>query len=127
MRVSPVLLIPLLGTLAAGCEKSPRDKLQGRWVGEAVEQVHPSQAAPATGWARGTRLEFSGNKVTVAVPAESPRSGTFKVDKVAGNELDLVFKRSGGGEDRAKVALVDDGKLLWTIGGGVQIVMRREN
>lgn len=127
MRVPSLLLLPLMGTLIIGCAKSPRDKLQGKWVGETAEQVHPSQAAPAAGWAKGTRLEFAGNKVTVAVPAESPRTGTFKIDKVKGNELDLVFKRSGGGEDRAKVALADDGKLIWTLGGGVQLVMRRDD
>ena len=127
MRVPSVVLLPLLGMLVTGCEKSPRDKLQGKWVGEYAQELHPSQAGSASGWAKGTHLEFSGNKVTVAVPAESPRTGTFKIDKANGNELDLVFKRSGGGEDRAKIALADDGKLVWTLGGGVQVVMRREN
>jgi hypothetical protein len=127
MRFPTFLIVPLIGTVAAGCEKSPRDKLQGKWVGESAQEVHPSQASQASGWAKGTRLEFAGNKVTVAIPAESPRTGTFKIDKSQGNDLDVTFKRTGGGEDHAKLALADDGKLVWTLGGGVQLVMRREN
>jgi len=127
MRFPTILIVPLIGTVAAGCAKSPRDKLQGKWIGEAAQEVHPSQAAQASGFAKGTRLEFAGNKVTVAIPAEAPRTGTFKIDKAEGNTLDVVFKRMGGGEDRARLALADDGKLIWTLGGGVQFVMRREN
>jgi hypothetical protein len=110
----------------SGCEPSPRDRLQGKWVGEEVQEIHPSQQGRAAGWARGTRLEFAGNKVTVAVPAESPRTGTFKVAKVDKQGLEVVFRRPEGGEDRSHFAFSDDGRLLWTLGGGVQLVMRKE-
>lgn len=129
MRQYPrFVIVPLLlGTAAlASCSKSPRDRLQGKWVGESVSEVHPSQAGQAQGWAKGTMLEFAGNKVTVAVPAESPRTGTFKIDKVEGDKLDLVLRRAGGGEDRTRVALAEDGKLLWSLGGGVQLLLRRD-
>lgn len=128
MRVRPVVLLSIVAAvLLAGCEKSPRDKLQGKWVGETVAQVHASQQARAEGWARGTQLEFSGNKVTISVPAESPRSGTFKIAKQEGQNLELVFKRQGGGDDKAQLALAGNDKLVWTLGNGVQLVMRREN
>lgn len=127
MRVrSVVFLLPVLALTLLGCEKSPRDKLQGTWVGEGVAQLHPSQAAKADGWARGTTLAFNGNKVTVALPAEPARTGTFKIAKTEGKELEVVFKRPEGGEDRSRVRFSDDGKLLWTIGGGVQLVMHRQ-
>jgi hypothetical protein len=126
MRVRSAIVSSIVLPLClTGCEKSPRDKLQGKWVGEAVTQVHPTQQARAEGWARGTQLEFSGNRVTISVPAESPRTGTFKVEKEKGENLDVVFKRSGGGDDRTKLAFSEDGKLLWTLGGGVQVVLRR--
>jgi hypothetical protein len=128
MRVRSVVLSSIVAaTLLTGCEKSPRDKLQGKWVGETVGQVHPSQQARAEGWARGTQLEFSGNKVTISVPAESPRTGTFKIAKQEGKNLELVFKRPGGGDDKAELALAENDKLVWTLGGGVQLVMRRVN
>ena len=128
MRVRSVILPSIVLSLAlTGCEKSPRDKLQGKWVGETVGQVHPSQQARAEGWARGTQLEFSGNRVTVSVPAESPRSGTFRIAKEDGKQLDLLFKRPEGGEDRAQLAFAEDGKLLMRVGGGVEIVMKRAN
>lgn len=128
MRVRSVILPSIVcSLLLAGCEKSPRDKLQGKWVGETVGQVHPSQQARAEGWARGAQLEFSGNRVTVSVPAESPRSGTFRIAKEDGKKLDLLFKRPEGGEDRAELAFAEDGKLLMRVGGGVEIVMKRAN
>lgn len=127
-RFPTYVVLPLLlsTTALTSCSKSPRDRLQGKWVGESVAEVHPSQAAQALGWAKGTVLEFAGNKVTVAVPAETPRTGTFKVEKVEGDKLDLVLRRSGGGEDRTRVSLSEDGKLLWSLGGGVQLLLRRD-
>jgi hypothetical protein len=128
MRIRSAAISSFVIALAlTGCEKSPREKLQGKWVGETVAQVHPSQQARAEGWARGTQLEFSGNRVTVSVPAESPRTGTFKIAKEEGRSMDIVFKRPEGGEDRARLALAEDGKLVFTVGGGIDIVMKRVN
>ena len=124
MRVRVAAVLPLLLLLAA-CDKSPRDKLQGSWVGVEATAIHPSQAAAANGWARGLRLEIAGNKATVGVPAESPRSGTFKVAKADDGQLDVCCKRPEGGEDRSRMAFREDGKLVWTLGGGVQVVMTK--
>lgn len=126
----PFLVASSLVVLAAaaslgGCNKSPRDKLQGKWVGETVGQVHASQQGQAETWAKNTHLEFAGNKVTVSVPAESPRSGTFKIAKVDGNEMDLLFKRPEGSEDKTRVRMNEDGKMVWML-GGTEMVMRRE-
>lgn len=108
-----------------GCNKSPRDRLQGKWVGESVGPIHASQRGEAETWARNTRLEFAGNKVTVSVPAESPRSGTFKVARVDEREMDLVFKRPEGGEDKTRVRMNEDGKMVWVM-GSTELVMHRE-
>lgn len=123
--VLPVLATLILTTALAGCEKSPREKLQGTWVGETVANVHPTQQARAEGWARATRLEFAGNKATVALPAESPRSGTFKVAQGDAGDLEVLFRRPEGGDDRSRFAFTPEGKLIWTLGGGAQVTMKR--
>lgn len=127
MRVRAALLAPIvLGLFSFGCGKSPRDKLQGTWVGESVQKVHPSQAERAQGWVKGTRVEFAGNKVTVAIPTESARSGTYRVAKVEGDEMDMVFKRPEGGEDTTRMRVGKDGKLVWALGGGTELVMTKQ-
>lgn len=128
MRERVVFVLPLLlATFAMGCNKSPRDKLQGKWVGEDVQHVHPSQLARAQGWVKETRLELNGNNATVSIPAEEPRSGSFKVAKVEGNDMDVVFiRKAGAGEDRSKMSIAEDGKLHWTMDNGVVLVMHRE-
>lgn len=127
MRVRAALLAPIVfGLFSFGCGKSPRDRLQGTWVGESVQKVHPSQAERAQGWVKGTRVEFAGNKVTVAIPTESARSGTYRVAKAEGDEMDMVFKRPEGGEDKTHMTIGKDGKLVWTLGGGTELVMTKQ-
>lgn len=116
-----------LGLLAlTACEKSPRDKLQGTWLGVGVEGLAPSQADKAEGWAKSTRLEFAGNKVTVTIPAEAPRQGTFKVAKAEGDAMTVLFKPTGGEgqEDTADFHLGKDGKLRWSVGKGEVVLAR---
>src|SRR5215475_10757456 len=93
-HVSIVALVVCLS--ATACEKSPRDRLQGRWLGESIENVPVDQVQKATGWVKGTAIEFSGNKVTVTIPAETPRTGTFKVTKAEGDTLLVSFLREEG-------------------------------
>lgn len=123
VRVKTALALALTLPAAAGCDKSPRDRLQGRWLGESIENVPVSQAQKATGWVKGTAIEFNGSKVTVTVPAETPRSGTFKVTRKEGDTLLVSFLREEGGRDEAEMALVGDGVLKWRIGEGREIVM----
>jgi hypothetical protein len=108
---------------AAGCEKSPKDRLQGRWLGESIENVPAGQLQKATGWVKGTAVEFQGNKVTVTIPAETPRTGTFKVARSEGDTLVVSFLRDEGGHDEAEMQLVGDQTLRWRVGAGREIVM----
>jgi hypothetical protein len=109
----------------AGCEKTPRDKLQGRWLGEAIDNVSPSETARATGWVKGTALEFNGSKVTVTIPAESPRNGSFKIAKADGDKVTVSFLREEGGHDEAEFRFVGDQTLRWDIGSGREVVLLR--
>jgi hypothetical protein len=121
--IKTALVLALVLPVVAGCEKSPKDKLQGRWLGESIENVPPAQLAKSTGWVKGTAIEFAGNKVTVTIPAETPRTGTFKVAKAEGDGLLVSFLRDEGGHDEADMKLVGDQTLRWRIGDGREIVM----
>jgi hypothetical protein len=122
-RVHAALALAITIPATSGCEKSPRDKLQGRWLGEAIDNVPASQLQKATGWVKGTAIEFTGNKVTVTIPAETPRSGTFKVSHHEGDTLLVSFNRDEGGHDEAEMTMVGDQQLRWKIGSGREIVM----
>jgi hypothetical protein len=121
--IKTVLALALMLPAVAGCEKSPKDKLQGRWLGESIENVPSAQLTKSTGWVKGTAIEFAGNKVTVTIPAETPRTGTFKVAKAEGDGLLVSFLRDEGGHDEAEMKLVGDQTLRWRIGDGREIVM----
>ena len=121
--IKTALALALLLPVVAGCEKSPKDKLQGRWLGESIENVPSAQLAKSTGWVKGTAIEFAGNKVTVTIPAETPRTGTFKVAKAEGDGLLVSFLRDEGGHDEADMKLVGDQTLRWRIGDGREIVL----
>ncbi len=124
-RFSTALALAITLPAAAGCEKTPKDKLQGRWLGESVENVPEGQAAKVTGWVKGTALEFSGSKVTVTIPAESPRTGQFKVAKVEGEAVTVSFLREEGGRDEAELRFVGEDTLKWSIGAGREVVLLR--
>lgn len=126
MRVRPLFFALLLLSITAfGCSKSPQKKLEGKWVGEGIAQVHPAQAGRADEWAKQTKLEFSGSNVTVAIPAEEPRTGNWKLEKADGGTLDVIFKRKAGGEDKSRFVLLEDGKLKWILSNGVEILLKR--
>lgn len=123
-RVKTALALAVI-TLPAvvGCQKTPRDKLQGRWLGEAVENFPEAQVPRATGWVKGTAIEFNGNKVTVTVPAETPRSGTFKVARIDGDKVVVAFARDEGGTDESAFKMVTENTMKWDVGNGREIVL----
>ena len=122
-RITTALALAIVLLTAAGCDKSPRDRLQGRWLGESIENVSPAQAPKAAGWVKGTAFDFQGNRVTVTIPAETPRTGTFKVTKAEGETLLVSFLREEGGRDEAEIQLVGERELRWRIGEGREIVL----
>lgn len=121
--VKTALALAITIPAAAGCEKSPKDRIQGRWLGESIENVPAAQIQKATGWVKGTAIEFNGAKVTVTIPAEAPRTGSFKVARADGDKLLVSFHREEGGRDEAEMVLVGDQTLRWRIGDGREIVM----
>ncbi|KYF65204.1 hypothetical protein BE11_01360 [Sorangium cellulosum] len=124
-RIKTALALAMALTAVAGCSKTPRDRLQGRWYGESIDNAPVEQLTKATGWVKGTAIEFNGSKVTVTVPAETPRSGTFKVTKAEGDQVTVAFLRPEGGLDQADFRFATDHSLRWEIGDGRAIVMAK--
>ncbi len=127
MRFRLAALIATLLALpaVAGCDSSPKERLQGTWIGERVDNFQPQQAARADGWARGMSFEFKGSRVTVSVPAESPRVGTYKITEATKDQLLVSFLRPHGARDEVTLRLEGEDKLRWMVGDGRSVVMRR--
>lgn len=124
MRISTkTALMLLLVVPVAGCSRTPKDRLQGRWLGETIENVSATHLTKAMGWVKGASLEFQGSKATVMIPAESPRTGTFRVTDTDGDKVTVSFLREEGGRDEAEFQFVGESQLRWNIGEGRQIVM----
>jgi len=117
-----ILLVPGL----TGCDETPKERLSGRWVGERIEQFDPGHADRALGWVQGTFFEFDGSQVTVGIPAESPRKGTFKIARANEQDLNLVFHRPQGIEDQVAMRFEGDDRLRWMLPDGRSIIMRKQ-
>ena len=102
-------------------------RLQGRWVGESVENLDPSFLAAATGWVKATSFEFAGDRMTVAVPTEEPRSGTFEIGSVHEGKIALLARRADGTVDRVDLRLDDDHSLRWMLPNGSTIHLRKSS
>ena len=125
-RLTPLALALAGALLVAGCGNPVQRKLEGRWLGESVENFDAKDVAAATGWARGLSLEFSGTRLTVAVPAEEPRTGKYKVASVRENDVQLAVTRQDGAVDTASLKLDDERSIRFMIGDTRAIVLRRE-
>lgn len=118
--------LAITGLLNNGCGHPIQRALEGRWFGENVENFDPADLASATGWARGTSLEFSGASVTVAIPAEDPRKGRYDVESAHDGDVVLAFRDQKGAVSRARFTLDGDHFLKWHIDDRRSVVMRRE-
>lgn len=121
-------LLPIVSTLviSAGCGHPVQRSLEGRWLGEAVENFQESQIAAATGWARGLSFEFAGSSVTVAVPAEEPRSGRYQVSSVHESDVRLAITGKQGEATPVLLKLDSDRSMRWMLGQGRSVVLRRD-
>jgi hypothetical protein len=126
VRKAPFLPFAMMLLLMAGCGKSPEARLAGKWVGDRIDNVSADQVARATGWVKGTTLEFAGDKVTVTLPGESPRKGTYKVSRTEGDKLVLSVARPDTLTfDEAKLTMHDHKTMSWDIGHGREVLLVR--
>ena len=120
LRILPILAI------STGCGHPVQRSLEGRWLGDAVENFQDSQLAAATGWARGLSFEFAGSTVTVAVPAEEARTGRYQVSSVHESDVRLAFTAKDGKSSTALFKLDNDHSIRWMLGQGRSVVLRRD-
>lgn len=127
-RAAGIRAALLLGLISAipGCGNPAARALEGRWFGDSVENFDPSDVAPATGWARGASMEFSGSTVTVAIPAEDPRKGHFEVESAHEGDLVLAIRDDKGAASRARLTMDGDRYLKWHVDEHRSVVLRRE-
>lgn len=117
------MAIPTLG----GCKTTPKERLEGKWVGERADNFRPEHAERVGGWVTGTSFEFKGSRATVSIPAESPRQGTFKISQASEHELQITFLRAHGPRDEATFLFEGEDRLRWMLGDGRSIVLRKMN
>ena len=123
-------LVSRLG-LAAGlsvlaCQHPVVKRLQGTWRGDGVENVNREQLAEATGWAKGTAMEFSGSRVKILIPTHEPRAARYDVARVRGDRVLLALHdcRQCNGEP-LRLILDQYHLLRWDIGDDRYVVMHK--
>lgn len=114
-------LLPLL----VACGHPVQRTLEGRWMGESVENFDDEKIAAATGWARGASMEFSGSEVTMTIPAEEPRTAPYEVVSVRQNNVKLSVKGPQSSDTLALI-LDDEQSMRWLLDDSRTIVMRRQ-
>jgi hypothetical protein len=108
----------------SACSNGTSAMLEGRWVGDSVANFNAQDVPMATGWALGTAFEFAGEQLSVQIPAEPARAGTFEVIESNGDEVTIEVERPDGLVDTAKFRIEDD-QLRWLLGGDRELVLRR--
>ena len=112
--------------ITSGCAHPAQRQIEGRWLGTRVENVDDRMLAAASGWVRGTSFEFVGSRVTVAIPAEEPRTGDYEV--LHADEVDLVVAVHDENDAvyEARFERESEHELRWDVGDGRAVVLKRE-
>lgn len=95
-------------------------------MGESVENFNDELMAAASGWARGTSLEFAGAELTVAIPAEEPRSARYRVMGVHQKKVRLAVTGPDGQPSELRLILDDERSMRWLLDENRAVVMRRQ-
>ncbi len=125
-RLAALLVGGVVASLT-GCGHPMQRKLEGRWYGDSVENFDERDIAAATGWVKSFSMEFSGSSVTVAIPTDDPRSGSYTIASAHDNDVVLAIKRKDGSVDKAKLRIDDDDNIRFMLADGRAIVMQRAN
>jgi len=110
----------------AGCGHPLTRKLEGRWFGSGVESFEQRELPAAVGWAKGVSFEFSGDRITVAIPAEEPRTAPYRIASVHGSDVKLTVTRPDGKADPLALRMDDDQSMRWMLDDVHSVVLRRE-
>lgn len=119
------LLLTLSNVLGA-CAHPAERALEGKWHGDGVENFALEEMAAATAWARGTSFEFDGPRLTVAVPAEEPRHGTYRLAAIEDRTVKLTVLDGSGEQSELELIVDDKESLRWVLGEGRALVLKRQ-
>src|SRR6188472_201573 len=108
--------------LLAGCGHPLERKLEGRWLGQSVENFDDKDVAAATGWAKGLLFEFAGSSLTVSIPAEEPRTAHYRVASAYHSDVKLAVDNKDGKTDTLALKLDDEQSLRWMLGENRSVV-----
>ncbi len=90
-----------------------------------MENFDQEEVAAATGWARGTQFEFEGKRLTVSVPAEEPRTGTYRLVAIENRRVTLAVRGKDGRQSELQL-IVDDAKnLRWVLEEGRTLLLEK--
>ena len=120
------LSIAALGPALAGSGHPVQRQLEGRWSGDGVEQFAEHLVAPATAWVRGTRFSFDANTVSVTIPPDTTRRGTYSVTRVNGRDVQLAVERGDGKKDSLHLKLDSEHTVRWILDEDRAVVLKRE-
>ena len=95
-------------------------------MGESVENFEDEMVAAASGWARGTSLEFAGSDLTVAIPAEEPRTAKYSVLAVHDKNVRLAVLEANGHKQELRLVIDDERSIRWLLDQNRAVVMRRQ-
>ena len=112
-------------TSLTACGHPVERRLQGRWVGESVENFDGPALAAVTGWARGTSFEFADDAMKVAIVGEEARTGKYEVVSFHDSKTVIQVKRNDGQKDKVELKLDEEHSMRWLLSDGRSIVMRR--
>jgi hypothetical protein len=115
-----------IAALLLSCGHPLERALQGRWLGDGVENFDDNDIAMATGWAKGTSMEFLGKTLTVSIPAEEPRKGHYYIAKVHNTDLDLSVVRLDGRVDSVHFKLDEENSMRWMLEGSRAVILKRQ-
>jgi hypothetical protein len=91
-----------------------------------MESLDGSVSAARAGFARGTTLTFSGSRLSVALPGEPPRQGSYEVLSEDDGKLELAIVGHDGHVDRTELTIETRRLLRWHLTRVHTMVMRRE-
>jgi hypothetical protein len=124
---SPIFLVLAAAAAGtAGCGHPLSRKLEGRWFGSGVESFEQRELPAAVGWAKGVSFEFSGEKITVAIPAEEPRTAPYRIEGVHGSDVKLGVTRPDGKIDPLALRMDDEQSMRWMLDSVHSVVLKRE-
>lgn len=126
LRLPTIALSFAFAVFSGACAHPAERALEGRWAGDHVENFSIDEMAAATAWARGTSFEFRGKNLTVAVPAEEPRHGTYRLAAIEDRTVTLTVLDPSGEQSELALIVDDDSSLRWVLGEGRSLVLKRQ-